>query len=186
MKKCLLLNELSLSKRLAFTALFAALCCVSTVVITVPLPASGFFNTGDVFVLLSAWCLGPIYGAIAAGIGSALGDLLLSYAIYAPATLFIKAFDACAAFFVYSAFRKLFKNEKIDVLPRTLAAIVGEAVMVGGYFLFESALYGVYGALPNIVGNATQAACCIVCAILIVTALRATRPVKKLFPPLGL
>ena len=60
MKKSVLLLHISLSKRLAFAALFAALCCVSTVVITVPLPASGYFNTGDIFVLLSAWCLGPV------------------------------------------------------------------------------------------------------------------------------
>ena len=38
MNKIITLQSMSVSKRLTFTALFAALCCVSTVVITVPLP----------------------------------------------------------------------------------------------------------------------------------------------------
>ena len=100
MNKLITLKELSISKRISFTALFAALCCVATVLITIPLPASGYFNTGDVFVLLSAWCLGPIYGVAAAAIGSALGDLFLGYALYAPVTFFVKgltAFVACAS-----------------------------------------------------------------------------------------
>ena len=184
MKKIVFLKELSLAKRLAFTALFAALCCVSTLLITVPLPASGFFNTGDVFVLLAGWCLGPLYGALAAAIGSALGDLLLSYAIYAPATFVIKGLDACAAFFVYAALKSCIRKNKLDTLPRVLSALVGEVVMVGGYFLFECVLYTVYGAIPNLVGNALQGACCIVCAALIVAALFNIKGTRKLFPPL--
>ena len=54
MHKLISLKGMSIAKRLTFTALFAALCCVATVIITIPLPASGYFNTGDVFVLLSA------------------------------------------------------------------------------------------------------------------------------------
>lgn len=55
-------RTVSVAKRLAFSAVFAALCCVATVVIVVPLPY-GYFNLGDVFVLLAGWCLGPLYGA---------------------------------------------------------------------------------------------------------------------------
>ena len=83
---------ISLAKHLSFTAVLAALCCVSTVFFVVPLPASGYFNMGDVFVLLSGWLLGPLYGAAAAGLGTMLADVVGGYASYAPATLVIKAF----------------------------------------------------------------------------------------------
>ena len=55
----------SAAKRLAFTALFAALCCVGTMFIVIPLP-HGYFNAGDVFVLLAGWCMGPVFGSVAA------------------------------------------------------------------------------------------------------------------------
>ena len=77
------------TKNLALTALFIALCTLVTMFIRIPLPTSGYANLGDAMVLLAAWVLGPVYGALAAGLGSALADLI-GYPIYAPATFIIK------------------------------------------------------------------------------------------------
>ena len=175
---------MSISKRIAFTALFSALCCVATVLITIPLPASGYFNTGDVFVLLSAWCLGPIYGVVASAIGSALGDLFLGYALYAPVTFFVKGLTAFVACVACWFFKKLIRKHQLDSICRVISAILGELVMILGYFLFETVLYGVYGALPNILGNGLQAICCTVCATLLVSALYNVKAVRNVFPPL--
>ena len=58
-------------------ALMAAMACVATMVIKIPIPATGgYINLGDCIVLLSGIILGPVYGGIAAGLGSALADLL--------------------------------------------------------------------------------------------------------------
>ncbi len=39
----------------------------------IPTPATnGYVHLGDSLVLVSAWALGPVYGPLAAGIGSAL------------------------------------------------------------------------------------------------------------------
>ena len=184
MNKIITLKSMSAAKRLTFTALFAALCCVATVLITIPLPASGYFNTGDVFVLLSAWCLGPIYGVAAAAIGSALGDLFLGYTLYAPVTFFLKGIVAFLACIVCWFFKKMIKNQRLDFLPRAFSAVIGELVMIAGYFLFETILYGFFGALPNVLGNSLQAVCCSVCAIVIVSALYAVKSVRNFFPPL--
>ncbi|MBE7084765.1 MAG: ECF transporter S component [Clostridiales bacterium] len=184
MHKIITLKSMSLSKRLTLTALFCALCCVSTAVVTVPLPASGYFNTGDVFVLLSAWCLGPIYGVLSASIGSALGDLLLGYALYAPATFVIKGLNAFLACFVCWGLKKFIRKPSLDFLPRILSATIGELVMIVGYFLFESILYGFFGAIPNLLGNGLQAVCCIACATLIVSAFYHIKSVRNFFPPL--
>ena len=58
-----------------------ALTFVSTMFIRVPL-VLGYINLGDAFVLLSVFILGPVYGTIAAGVGSALADLF-GYITYA-------------------------------------------------------------------------------------------------------
>ena len=83
--------------RITLAALFAALIYVATAFLMVPLPGSGYANFGDCFIILGALILGPVYGAAAAGIGSAISDLFLGYVIYAPATLVIKALMAVAA-----------------------------------------------------------------------------------------
>ena len=75
------------TKKLVITALFMALTMVATMFIRIPLPL-GYVNLGDVFVLLSVFVLGPIYGTIAAGVGSGLADLF-GFVKYAPGTLII-------------------------------------------------------------------------------------------------
>lgn len=46
---------------------------------------------GDCLVNLSAWILGSFLGTVAAGVGSALANVLSGYMIYAPIILVIKA-----------------------------------------------------------------------------------------------
>jgi uncharacterized membrane protein len=168
----------SASKKLAFTALFAALCCVATVMIVIPLP-NGFFNVGDVFVLLAGWFLGPLYGGVAAAVGSALADIVSGYAIYAPATAIIKGLCAVIAFALYKLYKLLVKKASLDFLPRVLSALVAEGVMVLGYFLFECALYGVAGAALAVYGNLLQGVCCLGIAVAIGSALYASPATKK-------
>ena len=170
----------SLTKKLAFTALFATLCCVATLIVSVPLP-NGYFNTGDVFVLLSGWCLGPIYGAAAAAVGSALADVWSGFALYAPATFFIKGLNAALAWFVAFCVKKLFKKQSLDFIPRIAGAIAGETVMVIGYFLFEAILYGFAGAAASLVGNTLQGVCCITLAVCLFSALYPIKTVRELF-----
>lgn len=55
--------------------MFAALSCAATMVIQIPI-ATGYLNFGDGLCLLAGWILGPWYGFAAAGLGSALADLL--------------------------------------------------------------------------------------------------------------
>lgn len=109
------------AKNLAFAAVFAALCFTGTFVIVIPLPY-GYFNAGDVFVLLAGWCLGPVYGSVAAAAGSSLADVLSGFALYAPATFVIKGADALVAWAVYRAIRRLISAERLDFLPRAPCA----------------------------------------------------------------
>ena len=142
-------------------ALFAAITAVSTMVIALPLPGGGYANLGDAAILLAAFLLPPAYSALAAGLGAALADVLLSYTLYAPATFVIKAAMALAAGCI----------SRRGSSRRLFAVIAAEAIMVAGYFGFETALYGAAGALPALTGNATQGVLSAAAALILYRAL---------------
>ena len=96
-------------KKIVLTALIAALVYVATSIITIPSPLKGYLNLGDGFVLLCGFMLSPVYGFLAAGIGSALADLLLGYATYAPATFLIKGMMALVAYVMFRVLKKALK-----------------------------------------------------------------------------
>ena len=155
--------------QLVVASMFAALCCVATMSIRVPtFGTNGYVNIGDTIVLLSAWLLGGAYGALAAGIGSGLADLLSGYTHYVPATFTIKFLMALVAFLLFSHLSKK--------LPKTAAyvisAIVAELIMMFGYFFYQSTILG-YGlaAATSISGNIIQGSTCSVLALACVTAL---------------
>ena len=68
---------------------------VATILIIIPVPfGNGYIHLGDAMIFLSVLILGWKYGAVAAGFGSALADLLVGYAIWSPWTLFVKGIMA--------------------------------------------------------------------------------------------
>ncbi len=156
-------NRISIRK-LIITAMFAAIVCVATMIIKVPVPATnGYIHMGDCAVILSGWMLGGAFGAAAAGIGSALADLLLAYAVYAPGTFVIKALTALTAVVFY---KLLCKSNKI--IARIVSAIVAEAVMVVLYFVYEATFLGYgLGAAASIPANIIQGVGGVVVAVLI-------------------
>ena len=155
------------TKKLVLSALMAALVYVSTSIIQIPSPATnGYVNLGDCFVLLSGWLLGPWYGAAAAGIGSMLVDLLGPYAHYAPGTLVIKAADAMAAALIFRAMGR----GKTGML---VSGVVGEIIMVLGYFAYAAMLLGKgLAAAASIPGNIAQGVAGIVLGIALAVALQ--------------
>lgn len=139
-------------KKLTIAALFAALACVATMIIKIPSPLKGYLNIGDCVVLLSGWLLSPVYGFLAAGIGSALADLFSGYVTYAVATFVIKGLMALVACYVYAAL-----NKKLASLPsRIISGVLAEIVMVLGYFVFEGFMYGFAPSVVNIPSNCVQ------------------------------
>lgn len=157
-------------RKLVFTALLAALTCVATMVIQIPAPVSGYVNLGDCLVLLSAFLLGPWYGAAAAGIGSMLADLLSGFAIYAPGTLVIKAIMAIAAALLYRAL-----PVKRGILRATVGGIVAEIIMIVGYLFYGLVLSESFAAsLAGVPGNAVQGVVGLVLGVLLTEVLKKT------------
>ena len=160
------------TRKLVFAALLAALTCVATMVIRIPSPLHGYINLGDCFVLVSGWVLGPVYGLLAAGIGSALADVFAGYFNYALATFVIKGLMAVAAYFVLKALGKV-KSKTVGYIVSGIAA---ELIMILGYFVFEGFMYGFAAVLVNIPPNAVQG----VAGIVVGTAIKAVVDKTKL------
>ncbi|MBO5211917.1 MAG: ECF transporter S component [Clostridia bacterium] len=138
--------------KLTLCAVFMALSFVSTMIF-IPLPI-GNVNLGDAAVIIGAIILGPIYGAVAGGIGPMLADLASGYALYAPATLIIKAFMALMCALIYKFIVKYFQKE---MLSKIIGAAVAEITMIIGYFIYEWVLYSnAITALANVPFNAIQ------------------------------
>lgn len=146
------------TKKLTICGIFAAIICVVTTFVAVPAPAIGNINLGDIFILCSAWLLGPL-GALASGIGASLADLFSGFAIYAPATLVIKALMALACYYLFVVLEKTIKNQ---IFARILSASVAELIMVLGYFAYESIIYGFTAAVASIPFNLIQGSICMV------------------------
>ncbi|MCR5211984.1 MAG: ECF transporter S component [Lachnospiraceae bacterium] len=141
---------------IVMTSVFAALTFAATFLIKIPLPAvNGYVHPGDAIVVLSGLMLGGKKGFLAAGIGSALADLLGGYVIYAPVTFFIKGFAALLAAVLFKALMK--KLSKHSVAAALIAGSADIILVPGGYFIFSSILYGTAAALISIVPDLFQA-----------------------------
>ena len=141
-------------KKIVMTALFAALSCVATMSIHIPTPGTGgYIHPGDAVVILSGVILGPVYGLLAGGIGSAMADLIGGYFIYVPITFAVKGLVAAVTSVVYCHVVSKGKSRKLAVLYGGIADIL---LVAGGYFLFESILYGPAAALLSLSANGIQ------------------------------
>ena len=168
-------NLQSSTLKLSTTALLAALCCMATLVLVIPSPTGGYMNLGDTIVLLGCYLLGPTYGAAAAGLGAALADVMSGYAIYAPATLIIKAAMALLAGKLYAL-----SGRKNIALP--LCSTAAEGVMVAGYWLYDGILLGsLAGSAVGIPSNLVQGLFGVVASTLLTLSLKKIPYVREKF-----
>ena len=152
------------TQKIVMASMLAALCCVATMIIKIPSPLKGYLNLGDCVVLLSGWLLSPSYGFVAAGIGSALADVLSGYVIYAPATFVIKGIMAVIAYFGF----KMIHNKFGNTPSRIISGVLAELVMVLGYFVFEGFMYGFAPSVVNIPANSVQGVAGVVVGVILV------------------
>jgi uncharacterized membrane protein len=157
------------TRKMVLGALLTAMVAVSTMAFQVPIPATkGYINLGDTVIFISALLLGPGYGALAGGIGSAMADLMSPYAAWAPFTLVIKGFEG---FLVGYIFYRLLSG-RTGIRSRALSMIVGGVWMAAGYFIAEVILYGLPAALVELPGNLIQAGGSAVIALPVVEVMR--------------
>lgn len=157
--------------RFVMVSLFAALTCVATLFIHIPVPmVNGYANLGDAIILISAFLFPSAPGIFAAGLGAAFADVLSGYIIYAPATLVVK----CGVFAI------VMFSLKFRSVVRYASAVVAEIWMVAGYLFYEAVLMGLHsGAFANIVGNLVQGLVSVAVAFVLVPLLSRSKGIQK-------
>jgi uncharacterized membrane protein len=117
--------------QLAIAAVFAALTCVTTLVLTLGVPATGgYFNVGEIVIYIAALLFGPRVGAFAGGVGASISDMIVA-AQFAPGTLIVKGCEGAIVGLLNRTFRKTSKSHW-RMLTVFLGVIVGMLLAVTG------------------------------------------------------
>lgn len=153
--------------------LMTCLVIVTTMFIKIPIPMTqGYVHLGDSMIFLAVLILGKKNGCIAAGIGSAMGDILGGYAFWAPWTLVIKLIMA----YILGVFVERFEK-KGEIIGMVIAGIE----MTAGYYVASSVMYGSWiVTLMDIPWNIGQFVVGMIIASILYRALDKT-PAKKYF-----
>ncbi|MBW1891714.1 MAG: ECF transporter S component [Deltaproteobacteria bacterium] len=123
----------------AIVAGLIALSAIATMVIRIPIPATtGYFNIGDVFVVLAGLWLGPLAGALVGGLGPTIADAI-GFPVFIPATMVTKGLEGFLVGLIAS------RAQGSSMKLRTVAAFVGGLTVVVGYFVFEAYIYPAMG-----------------------------------------
>lgn len=175
--------------KIILTGLMMAMIVVATILIIIPVPfGNGYIHLGDAMIFLSVLILGWKYGAVAAGFGSALADILVGYAIWSPWTLFVKGIMAAVmGLFIVAAMRRPGRSVLGVPLYQFIGMILAGMEMVAGYYIAEGVIYGNFvSAALGIPWNIVQFSAGAVLATLLSAALYKT-PAKKFFTyqPIG-
>jgi uncharacterized membrane protein len=169
--------------KIILTGLMMAMIVVATILIIIPVPfGNGYIHLGDAIIFLSVLILGWKYGAVAAGVGSALADILIGYAIWAPWTFVIKGLMAAMmGLFILRAIHKQGKNLLGVPVYHLIGMILAGCIMVAGYYVAEGVIYGNFiTAALGIPWNIVQFGTGAVLAVLLAAALYKT-PARKFF-----
>ena len=123
----------------AIVAGLIALSAIATMVIRIPIPATtGYFNIGDVFVVLAGLWLGPLAGLLVGGLGPTIADAI-GFPVFIPATMVTKGMEGLLVGLIAS------KAKGASLNLRVIAAFVGGFTVVAGYFIFEAYIYPALG-----------------------------------------
>lgn len=175
--------ETSKTSKLVMTAMTMCMIMVAIFLFRIPIPfTQGYVNLSDAVIFIGILVLGWKYGAVAAAVGSMLGDILGGFAMWAPWTFCIKGGMAILAGLLICSLCKrydLTKN-KFTVL-QTFAMIAGGLFMVFGYYIAEGIMYGswVVAAL-GVPWNIGQFCVGIVLTLVLTESLKKT-PFRKYF-----
>ena len=128
-------NEAKLLVRVGIIAAFATLAFIGTIILRIPIPATGgYFNLGDTFVMIAGLLYGPVVGGLVGLIGPAAADAV-GYPPYILATAIVKGLEGLAVGFIGGGRRSA-------SIGKTMTALLtGIIIIAVGYYIFEAVIY---------------------------------------------
>ena len=116
------------ARMIATAGVMLAFVFVMTWVPKVPIGPGGYIHLGDAAIYAASFLFGPIVGTFAAAFGTMFSDLAAGYGAWAPGTFVIHGLQGLVAALI--AWRRGLRS-------MISAAVVGGAIVVGGYFLYQ-------------------------------------------------
>jgi uncharacterized membrane protein len=136
-------NEVRQLMQVGIIAAFATLAFVGTIILRIPIPATGgYFNLGDTFVMLAGLLYGPLVGGLVGMIGPAAADAV-GYPPYILATAVVKGLEGLVVGYLSG-------GRHSGAISKTVTALMaGILIIAGGYYLFEAVIYpALAGSVP--------------------------------------
>jgi uncharacterized membrane protein len=159
-------------RRIALVVVMAAVTCTLTLVVKVPIPATGgYIHLGDMAANFAALAFGPWLGFLISGGGMAIADLI-GYPIFAPGTFVVHGLQAVVVAYIG-------RGRRVWVM--FLAAALGGLVVVAGYFIYEWLFLqmGAVTAAKEIPANILQVATGLIGVPIYVLVARAYPPLVR-------
>lgn len=116
-----------MKRNVILAGVLAAMVCMATTFLHIPIVGGGYVHLGDTVIYLTAALLPTPYAMAAAAVGAGLADVLVA-PMWAPFTVVIKAVMALA----FTAKKERFLCRRNAIAP-LLAGVIG----VAGYYVAE-------------------------------------------------
>lgn len=144
-------------KKIVLCGFGIAVVFVLTAFVAIPIGQFGYVNLGDTGVMLFASILNPAMAFLVGGVGSAAADMFLGFSQYAVFTFIIKGIEGLLVALL---------ARKIQGAMLSFGYMLGFIMMVLGYYLADTIIFGYIAALGGVGFNFMQGIiCCIIACI---------------------
>lgn len=164
------------TQNIVLGALMAAIIFVATC-LSFPNGVGGYTHLGDAMIIIAVMFLGKRGGAAAGGIGAALADIILGYAMWAPVSLISKILMAWLIGSILEKGIAGLHPRAVWFVSVILGCVLETAIYTGAGYFLEG---GVGGALAEAVGMAVQCGLGVIVGLLLTEALQKSPLAQKM------
>lgn len=170
---------MKITHKIPLYALSIALVFIATSTLNITIGTS-LTNLGDAFIFICSALFGPFTGFLAGAFGSSLADFALGWGHTAIYTFIIKGLEGLVMGLLCNYIRK--KEYKLSYnFLLIIYGIISGLIMILGYFLAESFMYGTMeAALAYIYTNVIQATLSIVVFLAVYNILIKVKMIKNI------
>ncbi len=166
------MNKEKHALKVAVVAVLTAVVVVFTLVIRIP-TTKGYLNLCDVAICFIAFTFGPVSAFLAAGLGTAIADLISGYAQWAPISFIVHGIEGLLIALIV-------RKQPLSKMRILLAAIGCVLTVSLGYFVLSALFISTVAvAAAEIPPNMIQA------GVGVVFGLALSKAIKRAYPPVS-
>ncbi|HNZ94570.1 MAG: Thiamine precursor transporter HmpT [Spirochaetes bacterium ADurb.Bin315] len=166
------MNKEKHALKVAVVAVLTAVVVVFTLVVRIP-TTKGYLNLCDVAICFIAFTFGPVSAFLAAGLGTAIADLISGYAQWAPISFIVHGIEGLLIALIV-------RKQPLSKMRILLAAIGCVLTVSLGYFVLSALFISTVAvAAAEIPPNMIQA------GVGVVFGLALSKAIKRAYPPVS-